>query len=131
MREDKTERNDVLIISYDYVLRDILTKMLPNECYRVVNRSVGFHGIRTFKKAKGNFDIVLIDSKLPDMSGLNVAKKIREMDRTTPIFLVTGEQGRADEEQLRDAGVDLAIPIPIFVDKTYELIKNALASAKK
>lgn len=128
MRENNVEKTAVLIISYDYVLRDILTKMLITKHYRVVNRSVGVHGIRTFKKAKGNFDIVLIDSTLPDMSGLSVTKQIREISGTIPLILLTGVQENTDEEQLRDAGVDLTIRLPIFMEKTYELIKNAVAS---
>jgi len=126
MKEDKVETAAVLIISYDSVLRDILTKMLITKGHKVVNRSVGFHGIRTFKKAKGNFDIVLLDSKLPDISWLTVAKEVREISRTTPLFLLRGSEGRADEEEGENAGVDLTIPIPIYVDKAYELIKHAL-----
>jgi CheY-like chemotaxis protein len=122
------ETTAALIISYDYVLRDILTKMLISKGYKVVNCSVGGHGIRALKKAKGNFDIVLMDSKLPDMSGLHAAKKIKEISRTIPIILLRGGEGRNDEDQLRDAGVDLAIRLPIFVDKTYELIKDVVAS---
>jgi len=126
MKEDKVETAAVLIISYDYVLRDILTKMLITNGHKVVNRSVGFHGIRTFKKAKGNFDIVLMDSRLPDMSWLAVARQIREISRTTPIFLFREGKGSADEKQVQNAGVDLAMPIPIYVDKIYELIQNAV-----
>ena len=121
----------VLIISYDYVVRDILKRMLTAKGYRVVNRSVGYHGIRTFEKRKGKFDIVVIDSELPDMSGLDVAKKIKEINSTTPIILLRGWEGGPGEEELKDVGVDLAMSKPLFMDKTYELIKNAAASVHK
>jgi DNA-binding response OmpR family regulator len=131
MRKDKAEGTAVLIISYDYVLRDILTRILSAKGYRVVNRSVGFHGIRTFQKSKGKFDIVVIDSELPDMSGLGVAKKIKEANRTTPTILLRGWEKGAEEKDLRDLGVDITIHKPLFMDKTYELIENAVASAEK
>ncbi|MFW6146768.1 MAG: response regulator [Thermodesulfobacteriota bacterium] len=126
MNEDKVETTAVLIISYDYVLRDILTKMLISKGHKVVNRSVGFHGIRTFEKAKGNFDIVLMDSKLPDMNWPTVVRAIRQVSNTTPIFLFKERKERVDNEQAQNAGVDLTIPIPIYMDNTYERIKNAL-----
>jgi DNA-binding response OmpR family regulator len=96
-----------------------------------VNRSIGFHGIRTFQKSKGKFDIVVIDSDLPDMSGLGVAKKIKEVNRTTPTMLLRGWEKGAEEGELRDEGVDIAVRKPLFMDKTYELIENAVASAEK
>jgi CheY-like chemotaxis protein len=124
----KVEGSSVLIIAYDYVVRDILTRMLTTSGCRVVNRSVGFQGIHTFKKGKGKFDIVVIDLELPDMSGLGVAKKIKEINHATPTMLLRGWEGGPEEEELRDFGVDLAISKPLFLDKAYELIKNAVAS---
>ena len=131
MREDKVEGADVLIIAYDCVLRDILTRMLTPQGYRVVNRSIGFHGIRTFQKGKGKFDIVVIDSQLPDMSGLDVAKKIKQISRATPTMLLRGWRERYVEEQLADGGVDIALSKPLLIDKACELIKNAAASRYK
>jgi two-component system, OmpR family, alkaline phosphatase synthesis response regulator PhoP len=125
------EGASVLIISYNSVLRGILARMLSAKGYRIVNRSVGYYGIRTFKKGKGKFDIVVIDSELPDMSGLGVAKKIKEVNRITPIVLLRARKKGVEEEELRNPGVDLAIRKPLFMDKIYDLIENAVASAEK
>ena len=128
-RKDKVEGASVLIISYDPVLRGILTRMLSAKGHRIVNRSVGYHGIRTFKKAKGSFDIVVIDSALPDMSGLGVAKKIKEVNPMTPTLLLRRMTKGHEEEGLRNPGVDLAIRKPFFIDRIYELIENAVPFA--
>ena len=130
-RKDKVEGASVLIISYDPVLRGILARMLSAKGYRIVNRSVGYYGIRTFKKGKGKFDIVVIDSELPDMSGLGVAKKIKQINRITPTMLLRGSEKGAEEKELRDPGVDLTIRKPLFMDNIYELIENIVASAHK
>ena len=131
LREEKVEGAAVLIIAYDCVLRDLLTRMLIPQGYRVVNRSIGFHGIRTFQKGKGKFDIVVVDSQLPDMKGLDVVKKIKEIDRTTPTMLLRGWRQGYEEEQLGDGGVDIALSKPLLMDKTCELIENAVASIYK
>jgi DNA-binding response OmpR family regulator len=130
-RKHKAEGSAILIISYDYVVRDILTKMLTTKGYRVVNRSVGLNGIRTFKKGKGRFDIVMIDLELPDMSGLDVAKKIKEINHLIPTVLLAGWESGVKEEELRDVGVDLVMSKPLVMDKTYKLIKSAVASIHK
>lgn len=131
MVEDKVEGIIVLVIAYDYVIRKVLTRILNTQGHRVVNCSVGVNGIRTFKKGKGKFDIVVIDLGLPDISALDVAKKIKEINRTTPTILLRGWDRGPKEEELRDVGVDLVMSKPLLIDKTYELIKNAVASAHK
>ena len=128
MLNDKAEGTPVLIIAYDYMVRDILTRMLTAKGYRVVNRSIGCHGIRTFKKGKGKFAIVVIDLELPDMSGLGVAKKIKEINHTTPTILLRRWERGPKEEELKDVGVDLVISTPLIMDKTYEIIEHAVAS---
>jgi DNA-binding response OmpR family regulator len=128
MLNNNLEGTAVLIIAYDYVIRDILTRMLTTKGYRVVNRSVGCNGIRTFKKGKGKFALVMIDLELPDMSGLGVAKKIKEINHTTPTILLKRWERGPKEEELRDAGVDLVMSKPLVLDETYEIIKKAVAS---
>lgn len=128
MLNDKAEGATVLIIAYDYLVRDILTRMLTAKGYRVVNRSVGCNGIRTFKKGKGKFAIVVIDLELPDMSGLGVAKKIKEINHATPTILLRRWERGPKEAELKDVGVDLVISKPLIMDKTYEIIEHAVAS---
>lgn len=128
MLNDRVEGTAVLLIAYDYVVRHILTRMLTAKGYRVVNRSVGCNGIDTFKKRKGKFAIVVIDLELPDMSGLIVAKKIKEINHITPTILLRRWEGGSNVEELRDAGVDLIMSKPLIMDETYEIIDNAVAS---
>jgi DNA-binding NtrC family response regulator len=46
---------------------------------------------------KKHFELVLLDAKLPDIEGLALAKKIKKMDSTVPIVLISGYLSREDE----------------------------------
>ena len=46
---------------------------------------------------KKHFELILLDAKLPDIEGLMLAKKIRAMDSTVPIVLISGYLNRDDE----------------------------------
>ena len=46
---------------------------------------------------KKHFELILLDAKLPDIEGLVLAKKIRAMDSTVPIVLISGYFSRDDE----------------------------------
>jgi DNA-binding NtrC family response regulator len=51
---------------------------------------------------KKHFELVLLDAKLPDIEGLALAKKIKKMDSTVPIVLISGYLSR-DDEIVQDA----------------------------
>jgi len=61
------------------------------------------NGLETLASMKNkHFELVLLDAKLPDIEGLVLAKKIKEMDSTVPIVLISGYLSH-DDEIVQDA----------------------------
>ncbi len=118
----------ILVIVYEYIVRDILTRMLETKGYKLVACSVGLNGIRKFEKGKGKgkFDLVMIDIKLPGMSGLDVAKKIKNISQKTPVILIKEWDKELDTDKLKESGVDFIINKPFFMDETLSLVDNAV-----
>lgn len=116
----------ILVIVYEHIVRDILARILTAKGYKVVTSSIGFDGIRKFEKAKGKFDLVMIDIRLPSISGLGVAKKIKKISQKTPIMLIRRWDKELDTKELKDSGVDFLISKPFHMDKTLHLVENAM-----
>jgi DNA-binding response OmpR family regulator len=116
----------ILVIAYGYILRDILTRFLKSRGHTVVSRSLGCRGIRAFEKAKGKFDLVMIDGGLPDMSGVGVARKIKEVSNETPILLLKGRDKGPVVEVMVGNGADLILGKPLYMDMTLQLVENIL-----
>jgi DNA-binding response OmpR family regulator len=129
MKQVEAERGretTILVIVYERIVRDILARILTAQGHKVVACSVGFDGIRRFEKGKGKFHLVMVDSNLPDVSGLVVAKKIKTITQKTPVMLIRGWDRNVDVEELKGSGVDYIMSRPFYMDKTLNLIENAL-----
>ena len=114
----------ILLIVYEHIIRDILTRMLTERGHEVVTCSAGPAGIRMFGKSKKKFDVVMSDIALPDISGFSVAKQIKEMSERTPIILMKGPDKALDLTQFKESGADLIISRPLSMEDTVHLVEG-------
>jgi two-component system cell cycle response regulator DivK len=73
-------------------------------------------------------DLILMDIQLPDVSGLEVTKWIKEDDdlKTVPIIAVTAFVMKGDEEQIREGGCEAYIAKPISVVNFLRTVQRFL-----
>jgi len=87
-RKLRKEEAEVLIVDDDPNYRETVADLLEDEGYKVMKVESGTASIEEVKKKF--FDVVLADFKLADTTGLELAKKIKEIDKDTYVILVTG-----------------------------------------
>src|SRR6202023_2795849 len=88
----------ILVVDDEADIRESLEALLGLEGYSVdlaQNAAEGLH-----KLENRGYDLVLLDLMMPDRSGMEVLKEVRERDTETPIFMITaygsgGAGGRA------------------------------------
>ena len=76
-------------------------------------------------------DLILMDIQLPEVSGLEVTKWLKEDDslRHIPVIAVTAFAMKGDEEKIRQGGCEAYISKPISVPRFIETIKSYLGDA--
>lgn len=79
--------SSILIIDDDDQLRISFEKLLAEEGYTVLSAASGEAGIRQFKTTKP--DLVIIDMRMPGMSGLETFEVIHQMDSRVPVIIMT------------------------------------------
>jgi two-component system cell cycle response regulator DivK len=81
--------------------------------------------------AKHSPDLILMDIQLPEVSGLEVTKWLKEDDdlHVIPVIAVTAFAMKGDEERIRQGGCEAYISKPISVPKFIETIKTYLGDA--
>ncbi|MCK8817962.1 response regulator [Natroniella sulfidigena] len=77
----------VLVIDDEKNIRITLTKCLEKD-YEVVTAVNGEDGLE--KIEEGDFEIILLDMKLPGIDGMEVLKKIEELDSEASVIMITG-----------------------------------------
>ena len=90
------------------------------------------NGIEALELARNHHpDLILMDIQLPEVSGLEVTKWIKEDDdlKTIPIIAVTAFAMKGDEERIRQGGCEAYISKPISVAKFLETVRSYLGEA--
>jgi len=77
----------VLVVDDELDIREGLDTLLSLEGYSVDLAPNGTEGLRKIESRA--YDLVLLDLMMPDRSGMDVLRDVRERDRETPIFMIT------------------------------------------
>ncbi len=98
------EPTSILVIDNDESFLEDLTLNLSAEGYRVVTTQRGEEGLGLAEKA--NPDLILLDVLLPDVSGIDVIRRLRARANSAPIIVVTGASGETDIVVGLEVGAD-------------------------
>ncbi len=78
----------ILIIDDEEIIRTSFLLALDNqEKYQVDTASSGKKGINKFSQNK--YDLVYLDLNMPEMNGIEVLRKIREINKKLPVYIIT------------------------------------------
>jgi DNA-binding response OmpR family regulator len=86
----------------------------------------GKEGLDLFRDER--HDLVLTDLGMPEMSGWQVARAVKELSPETPIILVTGWGEELDPDAVREGGIDFVLAKPFRVNDVLTLVVRALES---
>ena len=80
----------------------------------------------------GRYDAILMDLRMPEMSGYEAARAIRSLDRpdarSVPIVAMTADAFAEDRQRARDAGMDAHVAKPIDVGEVLRVLARLVAA---
>jgi two-component system, cell cycle response regulator DivK len=125
-RANGTTAKTVLIVEDHHLNMKLFTDLLEAHGHRVLQARDGAEGMMLARQHHP--DLILMDIRLPGISGFEVTKWIREEQglRYTPIIAVTAFAMRADEEEIRAAGFDDYISKPVSIRNFVEVVDRFL-----
>jgi len=111
----------VLIVDDEKNIVDILSFNLKKEGFEIITAHDGETTIAQFKSMRP--DLVLLDVMLPQLDGFEVCRRIREIDRITPIIMLTAREEETAKVFGLDLGADDYITKPFSVRELQARIK--------
>ena len=125
---------NVLLVDDDEILLDTAKSTLKEMNANVDIAKTGdkaFSLIKEKYNGNDNYNIVILDWKMPNMSGIDLAKKIRdEIDKNIPILLISAYDWYDIEKDISNININGFIYKPLFKSKLYETINNLLGNSK-
>ncbi len=114
----------ILVIDDERSIRNTLKEVLEYENHEIDTAVDGPEGIEMF--AKGKYELVLCDIKMPNMDGIEVLEKLIDMPGNAPIVMISGH-GNIDTavEAIKKGAFDF-IEKPLDLNRLLITIRNAL-----
>lgn len=117
----------VLVVDDDPVVSKSFDRVLTRKGYAVVTAESGEEAMR--KIANEEYDAVYTDIRMPGMSGIEVAEKVRAKRPWTPVLIITGYGSAENEARAEAAGVSAFLRKPLSPEMIETSLDAALAGA--
>ncbi|HEY0701933.1 MAG TPA: response regulator transcription factor [Candidatus Acidoferrales bacterium] len=95
---------NILVVEDEPELAAVLMRGLEEEQFKVQLCGEGQAALR--RSEETNFDLILLDVMLPDLSGFEVVEQLRSSSRDTPVLMLTARDSLADIVRGLDLGAD-------------------------
>ena len=117
----------VMIVEDNELNMKLFHDLLEAHGYLTVGTRNGIEALDLARKHRP--DLILMDIQLPEVSGLEVTKWLKEDPelRAIPVVAVTAFAMKGDEERIREGGCEAYLSKPISVGKFIETIRRFLA----
>ena len=114
----------IMIVEDNELNMKLFNDLLEANGYITIKTRNGLEALDLARKHKP--DLILMDIQLPEVSGLEVTKWLKEDDelRHIPVIAVTAFAMKGDEERIRSGGCEAYISKPISVGSFVETIKS-------
>ena len=124
-------KQKLLIVEDDLDIADMLNAYFRVQGYEVFTVNWGEDGIRACQASLP--DLIILDIRLPDIDGFEVASRLRGNRRTAaiPIIFLTEKRERSDRLQGLELGVDDYITKPFDVQELRLRVRNVLRRVKQ
>ena len=117
-------KEKILIVDDEKIVRESLFHWFEEEGYEVDTAEDGENALKKFEKIK--FDLLLVDMKMPGMSGLELLSRIKSIDNDSVVILITAFASVPTAISALKNGAYDYVTKPVDPDELAHLVQKAL-----
>jgi two-component system response regulator ChvI len=122
-----------MLVDDDDLFRECLSESLQSARFEVVACATGEEAL-TLLLNEGDCDVVLLDLRLPDMTGIDVVTALQQAEISVPVIMLTAFGDDRYEERALKVGatdfVDKSRPLPIIVGRIRSAAKRRVPASQ-
>jgi len=121
----------ILIVDDEEMLTDSMKTFLESLGYTVTVQTNSLEAWRNFRTNPYDFDVIITDQTMPNLSGAELSEKILKLRPKTPIILNTGYSSSIDKEMAQKIGIREFIAKPVSNHHLAALIRKVLSQTSQ
>ncbi|MDT3696085.1 MAG: sigma-54 dependent transcriptional regulator [Ignavibacterium sp.] len=118
------KREKILVVDDEKIVRESLFHWFEEDNYEVETAEDGETALQKFEK--GKYDVLLVDMKMPGMSGLDLLSKVKEIDKDALVILITAFASVPTAITALKNGAFDYITKPVDPDELAHTVRKAL-----
>jgi PAS domain S-box-containing protein len=116
----------ILFVDDEKILTDIAKKMLEKIGYQVTTRTSSIEALEAFKAKPWDYDLLLTDMTMPNMTGDTLAEEILKIRPDLPVILCTGYSTMISPEKAAEKGIQQLLEKPLSLKQLSESMRMVL-----
>ena len=118
---------DVLIVDDEPSVLEVVSSYFRHDGHSVVTAASGREALEKFRR--DHFDLVVLDRVMPEMSGDQTARFIKELNHDVPVIMLTGFGALIEVTGSQPQPVDVVLSKPITIDALRKTVQKLLHAA--
>ncbi len=120
----------ILLIDDDPMLATLGEQMLTAMGYQVTMMTDSMNALKLFTANPDNFDLVITDQTMPELSGKDLIQKLKKIKIDIPTILYTGFSNQIDEELAKELGISAFLMKPLNMSTLSQTVRSVLDGAR-
>jgi len=116
----------ILLVEDEMVICELIVRMLKSLGYEVTYRTSSIEALEAFRNRHDDFDLVLTDHFMPNMTGLALAAELKNIKADIPIIIATGYKDENLIEGTAQLGINKVILKPVAIKELAKAIRYTL-----
>ncbi len=127
-RQCEKQKGKILVVDDELIVCKSCVRVLAPEGYSVTTTQSGREGIE--RGASGDFDVAIVDLKMPDMDGMEVLHAIKEKQPEVQVIVITGYSTASTAVDVIKLGAGEYLPKPFTPDELLAAVSRAMKSRR-